>query len=154
MAELILPSGAIKVIQTQQNMVGSAIVGGAGSVTNNVSNSDNTPVVGVLEQIREVSLKSFKGITRVATLLTDTLNFEKANARRERDQAAELAKESKRPGSNFIGPMPKGGEGEDEGSSGLGSKGGFLAGLGLTPLIAQAKKILTKILKPFKKFIK
>src|SRR6056300_180251 len=154
MAELILPSGAIKVIQTQQNMVGSAIVGGAGSVTNNVSNSDNTPVVGVLEQIREISLKSFKGITRVATLLADTLNFEKANARRERDQAAELAKESKRAGSNFIGPMPKdGGGGEDEGGSGLGAKGGFLAGLGLQPLLAQAKNILAKIVKPFKKLL-
>ena len=152
MAELVLPSGAIKVIQTQQNMVGGAIAGGAGSVSG--AKTDNTPVVGVLEQIREVSLKSFKGITRVATLLTDTLNFEKANARRERDQAAELAKESKRPGSNFIGPMPKdGGGGEDEGGSGLGVKGGFLAGLGLTPLIAQAKNILAKIVKPFQKLL-
>jgi hypothetical protein len=116
MAELVLPSGAIKVIQTQQNLVGGAIAGGAGSVGG--ANTDNTPVVGTLEKIREISLKSFKGITRVATLLTDTLNFEKANARRERDQAAELAKESKRPGSNFIGPMPKdGGGGEDEGGS-------------------------------------
>src|SRR5210317_1689178 len=151
MAELVLPSGAIKVIQTQQNMVGGTIAGGAGSVSG--AKTDNTPVVGVLEQISEVSLKSFKGITRVATLLADTLNFEKANARRERDQAAELAKESKRPGSNFIGPMPKGGEGEDEGSSGLGSKGGFLAGLGLQPLLAQAKKILATIVKPFQKLL-
>src|SRR5210317_2043684 len=151
MAELVLPSGAIKVIQTQQNMVGGTIAGGAGSVSG--AKTDNTPVVGVLEQIREVSLKSFKGITRVATLLADTLNFEKANARRERDQAAELAKESKRPGSKFIGPMPKGGEGEDEGGSGLGAKGGFLAGLGLTPLIAQAKNILAKIVKPFQKLL-
>ena len=151
MAELVLPSGAIKVIQTQQNMVGGTIAGGASSVSG--AKTDNTPVVGVLEQIREVSLKSFKGITRVATLLTDTLNFEKANARRERDQAAELAKESKRPGSNFIGPMPKGGEGEDEGGSGLGAKGGFLAGLGLAPILAQAKKILVTIVKPFQKLL-
>ena len=151
MAELVLPSGAIKVIQTQQNMVGGTIAGGAGSVSG--AKTDNTPVVGVLEQIREVSLKSFKGITRVATLLADTLNFEKANARRERDQAAELAKERNKPGAGFIGPMPKGGEGEDEGGSGLGAKGGFLAGLGLQPLLAQAKNILAKILKPFKKLL-
>jgi len=151
MAELVLPSGAIKVIQTQQNMVGGTIAGGAGSVSG--AKTDNTPVVGVLEQIKEVSLKSFKGITRVATLLADTLNFEKANARRERDQAAELAKENKKPGAGFIGPMPKGGEGEDEGGSGLGVKGGFLAGLGLTPLLAQAKKVLTKIIAPFKKLL-
>src|SRR6056300_1640463 len=149
MAELILPSGAIKVIQTQQNMVGSAIVGGAGSVTNNVSNSDNTPVVGVLEQIKEVSLKSFRGITRVATLLADTLNFEKANARRERDQAAELAKENRAKlaatsGTGSVGTSP-----EDEDGGGIGAGGGFLAGLGLTPLLKKAKNIGKKIIAPF-----
>jgi len=152
MAELILPSGAIKVIQTQQNMVGSAIVGGAGSVTNNVSNSDNTPVVGVLEQIREVSLKSFRGITKVATLLADTLNFEKANARRERDQAAELEKERKsKLGAGIIGPMPKGGEDEDGG--GVGAGGGFLAGLGLAPLLKKAQSIGKKIIAPFARLL-
>ena len=150
MAELVLPSGAIKVIQTQQNMVGGTIAGGAGSVTNNVSNTDNAPLIGVLEQIREVSLKSFRGITRVATLLADTLNFEKANARRERDQAAELAKENKIKAGSTVGVKTKTEvKKDDEGGFDIGAGGGFLAGLGLTPLIKKAKDIIGKIIRPF-----
>ena len=127
MAELVLPSGAIKVIQSQQQMVGGAITGGAGSVSNSMSGD----TIQVLEDIKEISLRQFKGLNKVAKLLADTLNFDKAEARRKKDQSAEASKENKIKGG-FIGPMSNQGAGpeEDEGGGmGLGAGGGFLAGM-------------------------
>lgn len=146
MAELVLPSGAIKVIQTQQNMVGGAIAGGAGSVANGMSGD----TIQVLEDIKEISLRQYKGLTKVAKLLADTLNFDKAKARREKDQAAELEKERK---SKLGLTAGVGGSGdglkEDEGGFDIGAGGGFLAGMGIQPLMKKAKGILSKIVKPF-----
>jgi len=147
MAELVLPSGAIKVIQTQQNMVGGAIAGGAGSVANSMSGD----TIQVLEDIKEISLKSFKGLNKVAKLLADTLNFEKAKARREKDQASELAKENNSKLGTTAGVGGSGGVlKEDEGGFELGTGGGLLAGLGITAFAKKAKDIIGKIVKPFK----
>jgi len=146
MAELVLPSGAIKVIQTQQNMVGGAIAGGAGSVANGMSGD----TIEVLEDIKQISLRQYKGLTKVATLLADTLNFEKQKERRERDQAAELEKERKSKLGTTAGVGGSGdGLKEDEGGFEIGAGGGFLAGLGFAPLIKKAKSIGAKIVKPF-----
>jgi len=152
MAELVLPSGAIKVIQSQQQMVGGAITGGAGSVSNSMSGD----TIQVLEDIKEISLRQFKGLNKVAKLLADTLNFDKSQARRKKDQSAEASKENKIKGG-FIGPMSNQGAGpeEDEGGGmGLGAGGGFLAGMGIQPLMKKAKGIIGTIVKPFKKLLK
>jgi len=147
MAELVLPSGAIKVIQTQQNMVGGAIAGGAGSVANGMSGD----TIQVLEDIKELSLKQFKGLNKVAKLLADTLNFDKAKARREKDQSSELAKENKSKLGTTAGVGGSGDElKEDEGGFEIGAGGGFLAGLGITAFAKKAKDIIGKIVKPFK----
>jgi len=151
MAELVLPSGAIKIIQSQQQMVGGAIAGGAGSVSSSMSGD----TIQVLEDIKELSLKQFKGLNKVAKLLADTLNFDKAEARRKKDQSAELSKEKNLKGG-FIGPMSNQGAGPEEDEGGgmnLGAGGGFLAGMAIQPLIKQAKNIIGKIVKPFKKLL-
>ena len=146
MAELVLPSGAIKVIQTQQQMVGGAIAGGAGSVANGMSGD----TIQVLEDIKEISLRQYKGLTKVAKLLADTLNFDKAKERREKDQASELEKERKSKLGTTAGVGGSGdGLKEDEDGFEIGAGGGFLAGLGFTPLIKKAKSIGAKIVKPF-----
>ena len=148
MAELVLPSGAIKVIQSQQQMVGGAIAGGAGSVSNSMSGD----TIQVLEDIKELSLKQFKGLNKVAKLLADTLNFDKAEARRKKDQSAEVSKENQNKmasGGNSTTAPGKGEEDEDGGMS-LGAGGGLLAGLGLGSLLKRAKKVIEKIKKPFK----
>jgi hypothetical protein len=147
MAELVLPSGAIKVIQSQQQMVGGAIAGGAGSVSNSMSGD----TIQVLEDIKELSLKQFKGLNKVAKLLTDTLNFDKAEARRKKDQSTELSKEnnSKLGVKSGVGGLG-GGLKEDEGGFELGAGGGLLAGLGIGSLLKKAKGILTSIIKPFR----
>jgi hypothetical protein len=150
MAELVLPSGAIKVIQSQQQMVGGAITGGAGSVSNSMSGD----TIQVLEDIKEISLRQFKGLTKVAKLLADTLNFDKSQARRKKDQSAEVSKENKIKGG-FIGPMSNQGAGpeEDEGGGmGLGGAG-LLAGLGLGSVLKKAKGIIVTIVKPFKRLL-
>jgi hypothetical protein len=151
MAELVLPSGAIKVIQSQQQMVGGAIAGGAGSVSSSMSGD----TIQVLEDIKEISLRQFKGLNKVAKLLADTLNFDKAEARRKKDQSAEASKENKIKGG-FIGPMSNQGAvpEEDEGAGmSLGAGGGFLAGMGIQPLMKKAKGIIGTIVKPFKKLL-
>lgn len=146
MAELVLPSGAIKVIQSQQQMVGGAIAGGAGSVSSSMSGD----TIQVLEDIKELSLKQFKGLNKVAKLLADTLNFDKAKARREKDQASELEKERKSKLGTTAGVGGSGdGLKEDEGGFEIGAGGGFLAGMGIQPLMKKAKDILGKIVKPF-----
>jgi hypothetical protein len=91
MAELVLPSGAIKVIQTQQNMVGGTIAGGAAAVSPN--DTDKNSELNILQQIKEVTLNSFKKTTEIAKTLLDTLNFEKKQKRLEKDAAAEILKE-------------------------------------------------------------
>ena len=147
MAELVLPSGAIKVIQSQQQMVGGAIAGGAGSVSNGMSGD----TIQVLEDIKELSLKQFKGLNKVAKLLADTLNFDKAEARRKKDQSAELSKENQNKMASGGNSTTAPGKGEeDEGGMSLGAGGGLLAGLGLGSLLKRAKGVIDKIKKPFK----
>lgn len=146
MAELVLPSGAIKIIQSQQQLVGGAIAGGAGSVSSSMSGD----TIQVLEDIKELSLKQFKGLNKVAKLLTDTLNFDKAEARRKKDQSTELSKENQnKTASGGNSTTAPGNFEEDEGGFEIGAGGGFLAGMGIQPLMKKAKGILSKIVKPF-----
>jgi hypothetical protein len=83
MAELVLPSGAIKIIQTQQDMVGGTIAGGAAAVS--TSDTDKNSELNILQQIKEVTLKSFRKTTEIAKTLVETLTFEKNQQRLERD---------------------------------------------------------------------
>ena len=140
MAEL---SQALSIVQSQQAVVGKTIMGGAGSVANTEGST-----VGILEQIRDISLKSFRGVTKTAETLAAMFGFEKQKDRREKDQAAELAKEKN---TNNLTPNNNNNENnfEDENSSGSGGMGGFLSGFGFGSLIKSAKKIMGKIIKPF-----
>jgi len=84
-------AGALQIVQTQQNLVGRTVIGGASAVT---GQAPDKVQVGILEQIRDITLKSFRATTNIAKTLVDSFNFEKNKAARERDQAAELSKES------------------------------------------------------------
>ncbi len=99
MAELVLPSGAIKIIQSQQQLVGGAIAGSAGAVGGNGANPD----IDVLKEIKELAFKSFKKTTQIAKTLADSLAFEKNQTRRKNDQSAELSKESGGGGDTSVG---------------------------------------------------
>jgi hypothetical protein len=53
-------AGALQIVQTQQNLVGRTVVGGASAVT---GQAPDKVQVGILEQIREITLKSFRATT-------------------------------------------------------------------------------------------
>ena len=80
-------AGALQVIQSQQNLVGSSVAGGAAAIKNESS-------VGILEQIRDITLKSFRKTSEIASSLVKALDFDKQIERRQRDDAVELSKES------------------------------------------------------------
>jgi len=135
MAELVLPSGAIKIIQSQQQLVGGAIAGGAGSVSG--SNADGDSELNILEQIKELTFKSFKKTTQIAKTLADSLAFNKNQTRRKNDQSAELSKESGGGGAvgGFIGPEQP--EDKKGGLQGIG----FALGAAVAPLMNFIGKI-------------
>ena len=138
MAELVLPSGAIKIIQSQQQLVGGAIAGSAGAVGGNGANPD----IDVLKEIKELAFKSFKKTTQIAKTLADSLAFEKNQTRRKNDQSAELSKESGGGGAvgGFIGPEQP--ENKKGGLQGIG----FALGAAVAPLM----NFIGKISKLFK----
>jgi len=137
MAELVLPSGAIKIIQTQQDMVGGTIAGGAAAVS--TSDTDKNSELNILQQIKEVTLKSFRKTTEIAKTLVETLTFEKNQQRLERDQAAEMAKEAKsKVGGVNVGKsnIVKETEGRFDGAA-------FAIGAAVAPIFNFIKKIGT-----------
>ena len=136
MAELVLPSGAIKIIQSQQQLVGGAIAGSAGAVGGVGGNGAN-PDIDVLKEIKELAFKSFKKTTQIAKTLADSLAFEKNQTRRKNDQSAELSKESGGGGAvgGFIGPEQP--ENKKGGLQGIG----FALGAAVAPLMNFIGKI-------------
>jgi len=130
-------AGALQIVQTQQNLVGKTVVGGASAVT---GQSSDKVQVGILEQLRDISLKTFRATTKVAETLVNTLNFQKTKEARERDQASELSKESNVKGkSGGVGGAVTKAQGDAE------KEGGkfvlFMGGLG---------RLFGTLLKPFK----
>ena len=137
MAELVLPSGAIKIIQTQQDMVGGTIAGGAAAVS--TSDTDKNSELNILQQIKEVTLKSFRKTTEIAKTLVETLTFEKNQQRLERDAAAEIAKEeAAKKGGGVVGTsnIVKETEGKFDGAA-------FAIGAAVAPIFNFIKKIGT-----------
>ena len=134
MAELVLPSGAIKIIQSQQQLVGGAIAGGAGSVSG--SNKDGDSELNILEQIKELAFKSFKKTTQIAKTLADSLAFDKNQTRRKNDQSAELSKET---GGGAVGGFIDSEQPEDK-KGGLQGMG-FALGAAVAPLMNFIGKI-------------
>ena len=135
MAELVLPSGAIKIIQSQQQLVGGAIAGGAGSVSG--SSADGDSELNILKDIKELAFKSFRQTTQIAKTLADSLAFEKNQTRRKNDQSAELSKESGGGGAvgGFIGTEQP--ENKKGGLQGIG----FALGAAVAPLMNFIGKI-------------
>jgi len=128
-------AGALQIVQTQQNLVGKTVVGGASAVT---GQSSDKAQVGILEQLRDISLKTFRATTKVAETLVNTLNFQKTKESRERDQSTELAKESIKP--KTLGRDSVGGDGAKKAEEAAGRFDGTMFALGA---------LTTKLLKPF-----
>ena len=98
-----IESTALTVVQEQQNIVGSAMVGAAGA---GVLAEGSQSQFDILEQIRDLQLRAVRGISEVATKLGQMLTFDKEAERREREDATELAKEQ----SGDLGPGAEAGD--------------------------------------------
>ena len=138
----IIQTTALAVVEQQQKIVGSALVGSAGAGA--LAGGDSQGQFDILEQIRELQLKSFRGIKEVVTKLSEMLAFDKDVARRTKEDANELAKENK---NNLSGPGSDVGDGGDEKkgeekAKGLAALSGFFAGL---PGVATIGKLLAPI---------
>ena len=126
-----IQSTALTVVQEQQKVVGGALVGaaGAGALTEGSLDSQSQ----ILEQIRDIQLKTLRGIREVANKIGDMLSFDQDEARRQRDQATELAKEQQGVGAGGdVGQVEDNPEAEEKAGKLkglLGMVGGFLGGL-------------------------
>ena len=80
-------STALAVVEEMQSKVGGALVGGSATVMRQDEPRDSHIGIQLLEQLRDLQLKTVQGITRVYDLLNRMLNFDKAEARRARDNA-------------------------------------------------------------------
>ena len=82
-------AGALQIVQAQQQLVGKSIVGGSAALSSDQSSA------GILEQIRDITLRSFRKTSEIASTLVKALTFEKQQARVENDKQSELALEAK-----------------------------------------------------------
>ena len=138
----IIQTTALAVVEQQQKIVGSALVGSAGAGA--LAGGDSQGQFDILEQIRELQLKSFRGIKEVVTKLSEMLAFDENVASRTKEDANELAKENQGKLSGSGSDVGDGGdekEGEEK-AKGLAALSGFFAGL---PGVAAIGKLLTPI---------
>ena len=108
-------AGALQIVQAQQQLVGKSIVGGSAALSSDQSSA------GILEQIRDITLRSFRKTSEIASTLVKSLSFEKQQARIDRDKQSELALEAKKDDN-----VSKGG---GEGTADKEKKGGAFAGI-------------------------
>ena len=141
-----IQSTALAVVEQQQSIVGGALVGSAGA---GVLAEGSQSQFDILEQIRDLQTRAVRGISEVATKLGQMLSFDKDEARREREDATELAKE-KRDGDNM---GPGGGEaGDIDPNPEVESKFGALAKLGGFLMAIPGVAFITKLFAPILRF--
>ena len=134
---------ALDIVEAQQKIVGKALVGASGATL--VEKSEES--YELLEHIRQLSKRSLSSLKSIADSLVSMFRFDKDEARRQRDQASELAKEK-----SFIGPMlPSNEDVSTNDDSNKGGKGGgalaFLAGfLSRLPGVGAMKKLFKPIM--------
>ena len=139
----IIQTTALAVVEQQQKIVGSALVGSAGAGA--LAGGDSQSQFDILEQIRDLQMKSFRGIQEVVKKLSDMLSFDENLANRTKEDANELAKESKsNQGLVSDGDSGDGGDEKkgEEKAKGLAALSGFFAGL---PGVATIGKLLAPI---------
>ena len=137
-----IQSTALAVVEQQQSIVGSALVGASGSAVLAESTDSQSQI---LEQIRDIQVKTLRGIGEIAKGIKDMFALDKLQDRRAREDATELAKEQ---GSPDVA-MPGGGdisEGEADKKA-----GGIFAFLGGLPGAGLFKKMFAPIMAFFGK---
>lgn len=137
-----IQSTALTVVEQQQSIVGSALVGASGSAVLAESTDSQSQI---LEQIRDIQVKTLRGIGEIAKGIKDMFDLDKLQDRRAREDATELAKEE---GSPDVA-VPGGGDiSEQEADK---KAGGIFAFLGGLPGAGLFKKMFAPIMAFFGK---
>jgi len=82
---------ALGVVEEQQAVVGNALVGASGSAVL-AESTDSTSQI--LEQIRDIQLKTLRGIGEVVTTMQDIFDLDKLQDRRAKENETEANKEN------------------------------------------------------------
>jgi len=134
---------ALAVVEEQQKVVGSALVAASGTA---VLAESTDSQMQILEQIRDIQVKTLRGIGEIAKGIKDMLSLDQLQDRRAREDATELAKENQM-------PQPPGPAGEGDVSEQEADKkaGGIFAFLGGLPGAGLFKKMFAPIMAFFGK---
>jgi hypothetical protein len=81
---------ALSIVEEQQKVVGTALVA-ASSTTLLAESTDSS--MQILEQIRDIQVKTLRGISDIGKTMRETLGLDKLQDRRAREDATELDKE-------------------------------------------------------------
>ena len=133
----IAQSTALAVVEQQQSIVGSALVGASGSAVLAESTDSQSQI---LEQIRDIQVKTLRGIGDIAKGIKDMFDLDKLQDRRDREDATELEKEQ---GSPDVAVPGDGDVSEQDADKKAGGIFGFLGGL---PGAGLFKKMFAPIL--------
>ena len=134
---------ALAVVEEQQKVVGNALVAASGSAVL-AENTDSS--TQILEQIRDIQVRTLRGISEIAKGIKDIFDLDKLQDRREREGATELAKENQMP--EPPGPAGEGDVSEQEADK---KSGGIFAFLGGLPGAGLFKKMFAPIMAFFGK---
>ena len=134
---------ALAVVEAQQKVVGSSLVATSNSALLAESTDSQSQI---LEQIRDIQVRTLRGVGNVVDQLKKALGFEKDKARLEKQQQTELGKE-KGDEPLQITDQSGGDGGDDEQKKG----GGIFGFLGALPGAGFIKKLFAPIIAFFGK---
>mgnify|MGYP001179766268 CR=1 FL=1 len=117
---------ALSIVETQQTIVGNALVAASGTAVLAESTDSS---MQILEQIRDIQVKTLRGISDIGKTMKETLGLDKLQDRRAREDATELAKEEFNGPSE--GPTSKGPETGEKKGDGIAGFFAMIPGAGL-----------------------
>ena len=133
---------ALAVVEAQQKVVGSSLVATSNSALLAESTDSQSQI---LEQIRDIQVRTLRGVGNVVDQLKKALGFEKDKARLEKQQQTELGKETGEDEQLKITDQSQGSDDEQK-------KGGGIFGfLGALPGAGFIKKLFAPIIAFFGK---
>lgn len=135
---------AVAVIEAQQVVVGRSLVGSSSAVVDEGADSQK----GILEQIRDISLKTFRATREQVETFKSLLQIEKDNVRREREQRTEFEREKNAAANNMVNDDLTSNQQPQQDNQG-GSFFAFLGGLPGAGLIGAGLKKLSGFFKIF-----
>ena len=118
---------ALAVVEAQQKVVGSSLVATSNSALLAESTDSQSQI---LEQIRDIQVRTLRGVGNVVDQLKKALGFEKDKARLEKQQQTELGKETGEDEQLKITDQSQGSDDEQKKGGGIFGFLGALPGAG------------------------